>query len=386
MTLKEILERKAQIKKELETRKATITKDEIVALSKELDELEQEQRKLEEAEAERRSTLERLANGMIPEARRVRFLNGDVEGEGEQRAEQENREYRLAFLKHLKGDALNEVESRALTTIAADKAVLPLTTSVSLLEHIKKKTSILEKTSLTHIKGRVSLYLMGSDDTVGVHEEGKEVKPDAFKPIKVELSGYEMIKPVEISKSVSNMSVDGFESWLVESLADVIARSIENFIINGTGTNQPTGIEKASAWSEKNSITIAAADKLKNENVLGLIALLPSYYDANANFVMSKKTLFTDIMPLKDDAKNNIVRFENGKYYIYGYEVELNDNVKLHEFYLGDIKTIGANLSEEMEVQKEFVMNNQTFRFFGVATFDCKPARADAFVKMVKGV
>ena len=38
--------------------------------------------------------------------------------------------------------------------------------------------------------------------------------------------------------------------------------------------------------------------------MLNLIALLPGGYDANACFLMSKKTLFTDFMPLQD--KSNV--------------------------------------------------------------------------------
>ena len=61
-------------------------------------------------------------------------------------------------------------------------------------------------------------------------------------------------------------------------------------------------------------------------------------YDRNGKFVMNKKTLFTDFMPLQDNSKNHIVTVQNNAYFVYGYPVLLSDYVADHEAFLGDFK------------------------------------------------
>ena len=83
-----------------------------------------------------------------------------------------------------------------------------------------------------------------------------------------------------------------------------------------------------------------------------LIGLLPSGYDRNGKFVMNKKTLFTDFMPLQDNSKNHIVTVQNNAYFVYGYPVLLSDYVADHEAFLGDFKKVCANLAENIGVNK----------------------------------
>jgi len=58
------------------------------------------------------------------------------------------------------------------------------------------------------------------------------------------------------------MSINAFEAWLIDNLTDGIAYTIENWIVNGTGSNQATGIGKAATWTaETNKVKCAAATK-----------------------------------------------------------------------------------------------------------------------------
>ena len=99
---------------------------------------------------------------------------------------------------------------------------------------------------------------------------------------------------------------------------------------------------------------------------------------------MSKKTLFSDFRPLQDKSKNNIFVKENGKYYVDGYEVMLDDSVTYHEAFLGDFKMYAGNLSEEVTVDTDKKLSSNSFEYLGCAMFDGKPAIGEAFVKLVK--
>ena len=200
----------------------------------------------------------------------------------------------------------------------------------------------------------------------------------------VSLSGYEIVKLVQISDTVMTMSISAFESWIVDMLAEAIARKVEDLLINGTGSSQPKGIDKANTWDATNSVTVTKTGALSAANVQTLIGLLPSGYDRNGKFVMNKKTLFTDFMPLQDNSKNHIVTVQNNAYFVYGYPVLLSDYVADHEAFLGDFKKVCANLAENIGVKSAYDINTNSYKYSGIAIFDCAPAIGEAIVKLVK--
>lgn len=99
---------------------------------------------------------------------------------------------------------------------------------------------------------------------------------------------------------------------------------------------------------------------------------------------MSKKTLLGDFRPLQDKGTDDLFVKENGKYYVEGYEVMLDDNVTEHEAFLGDFKMYVGNLAEEVTVDTDKKLSTNSYEYLGCAMFDGKPAIGDAFVKIVK--
>ena len=180
------------------------------------------------------------------------------------------------------------------------------------------------------------------------------------------------------------MSIDAFETWITNMLGKMIAKAITNLIINGTGSSQPKGIDKAATWGDKNSVTVAKTGSLSEANVLTLVGLLNGGYDANAKWLMSKKTLINDFRPLQDKSKNDIFVKENGTYYIEGYPVLLDERVAEHDAFLGDLTMYVGNLGEEVTVDQDKKLSSNSFEFLGSAMFDGKPAVGDAFVKLTK--
>lgn len=144
------------------------------------------------------------------------------------------------------------------------------------------------------------------------------------------------------------------------------------------------GTNNAAAIHTENASITAAADTLTTANVQTLIGLLPSGYDRNGKFVMNKKTLFTDFMPLQDNSKNHIVTVQNNAYFVYGYPVLLSDYVADHEAFLGDFKKVCANLAENIGVKSAYDIDTNSYKYSGIAIFDCAPAIGEAIVKLVK--
>lgn len=388
MRIKEIEARIAAIKQEIETRGAEMTAAEIDALEQETTQLTEERAGLIAAAEKRNGILDNIAKGA-----------GVVSRSFEQRGQQEEKpddpfgtpEYRSAWLKQLRRLPLTEAENRAFMEARAyanasgtGAEVIPTQTANEIISKVKTLAPMLNEVTLLHVKGAVKFAVEGANNAAAIHAENAAITPAADTLTTVQLSGYEIIKLVQISDTVMTMSIAAFESWIVDMLAEAIARKVEDLLINGTGSSQPTGIDKANTWDAANSVTVTKTGSLTAANVQALIGLLPSGYDRNGKFVMNKKTLFTDFMPLQDNSKNHIVTVQNNAYFVYGYPVLLSDYVADHEAFLGDYKKVCANLAENIGVKSAYDIDTNSYKYSGIAIFDCVPAIGEAIVKLVK--
>ena len=375
--LNEIEARLAQIKNELEQEGADID-----ALEREAQDLINERKAILERIEKRNKIISDITAGAgnpIP---------GFMPRPEEERAAgftRESPEYRSAFLKHLRRIELTDVEQRAFTTVAGSAgAVIPTTTQNRIVEIVKQYAPLLAEINLMQVPGGVKVPVEDVVNEATKHAENATITVSDDKLKYVDLFGYEITKLLQISKSVMQMSVDAFENWLANNLGRSLAAKITSLIIGGSGDGEAKGIDTIT-WNEDNSVTVGASASLTVNDVTTLISLLPGGYDANAKFLMSKKTLFTDFMPLKDSSKHDLVTREGNQYYIYGYPVMLDERIPLHEAILGDFRAgYYGNMPEEINVVNQFDIDTNSYKFLGAGMFDGKPALPDAFVKLRK--
>ncbi len=376
---------------EIETRLASIAKEldapdsDIDKLTGEVTSLQEERKGIMDKAEKRKALLSNIAAGKSGVVTRT-FTEGDL-AEMSPEEIRGTEEYRSAFFKRFLNKPLNAAEERTMTSAGTSAgAAIPTSTAEELIKKLKQVAPLLNEVTLLRVAGNVTFAVENTRDEAANHAEGTAITPAADSIAKVQLGGYEITKVIRISKTVQTMAVNSFESWLVDILTEDISRKIEKYLVNGTGTSEPQGVATAATWDATNSVSVAAASSLTYTNVATLIGLLPGGYDYNAKFLMSKKTLFTDFMPLKDDSKYNIVIRENGTYTILGYPVMLSESVAEHDAYLGDFKKIVANLAQDITVESNtssgFTAN--AIDFLGCAIFDSKVAVGEAFVKLTK--
>lgn len=383
MTLEEVKEELKKIVEKLES-SDDMTDEEISELEEKAAKLEAEKRSLITKAEKRKETLEKIKRNST---------GYDVEiaeeGKEERNMNEENirssKEYRSAFLKRLQRKDLTEAEERALTTASSSVgAAIPTITQNLIIEKVFQVAPLLNEITLLRVDGNVTFAVESTVNDATLHTEGATITESGDVLIPVSLGQYEVNKYITISKSVSKMSIDAFETWITNMLGKMIAKAITNLIINGTGSSQPKGIDKAATWGDTNSVTVAKTGSLSEANVLTLVGLLNGGYDANAKWLMSKKTLINDFRPLQDKSKNDIFVKENGTYYIEGYPVLLDERVAEHDAFLGDLTMYVGNLGEEVTVDQDKKLSSNSFEFLGSAMFDGKPAVGDAFVKLTK--
>lgn len=361
------------------------------ALEKELRELNEEDSKLE-----KRQAIERMLNSGGAVGNPVDITNPVATRSEEVVPGEEYRsaEYRSAWLKTLQGKPLTEAEQRAYST-AANSAlpIIPETTANQIIKKMYEVAPILQKCKIFHVPGNFKFAVEDVNTDAALHTENDAITAASDSLKSVSLTGYEIVKLVKASRASSEMALSAFESYIVEVVAENIARKIEFYIFAGTGSNQPGGAAIAGkgtngAYTDgTDQVTVAAAASLTEANVVALYGMLGNGYERNAVWAMRKATFFADFFPLMNKSKNNLIEFANGKYYVMGAEVYFTGSVGANEAYLGDFSYIIGNYSQNITVVKSehSGLATNSIDYLGSCVFDSKPAAGlGAFVHLAK--
>lgn len=379
--MNEIRARKAELRSTLEID----AKADLDAITKELRGLDEEYTNLEQ----RKATIEGINIGTIPAT--------EVENPVASRSTDsynEEKEYRSAWLKSLMGKPLTETEQRAYST-AANSALPAIPESIAneIIKKMYEVAPILQKCKIFHVPGNFKFAVEGANNDAALHTENAAITPAADTLGSVSLTGYEIVKLVKASRATANMTISAFESYIVEIIAEAIARKIENYIFVGTGNNQPGGVAQGGKGtngaytSGSDMVEVAAATAVAESDITTLYGMLASGYERNAVWAMSKATFFAYFYALMNKGKNNLIEFANGKYYIMGCEVYFTGSLGKGEAYLGDFSYIVGNYSQDITVVKSehSGLATNSIDYLGSCVFDSKAiSKLGAFVKFVK--
>ena len=276
-------------------------------------------------------------------------------------------EYREAFLKNLQGKELTAEERAAVTATAA----IPTETANKIWGKMELYP-ILNAIDVMHIPGNVILPVEGTINAAAVVAMGTAATDGADALAPVSLGAYKLIKTVEITADVQAMAIPAFENWLVDRLANKLFRLVAGMVAAGTGTNEPTGLATITAAGTYTKAAITYAD------LLTIIAALPTEYDPNAAFVMSRATFYGNVLNVTTTQKQPVVVADPqapAKYNVFGFPVIIEDGVGT-DIIFGDLKEGYVwNFAKDVEVESDasvaFRTGSTVFR--GMALGDGKP-------------
>lgn len=379
--MQEINARKAELRSMLEGSGEV----DLDAIEKELRDLDTEFKELEK----RKATIDGINAGTIPAVE----IPNPVTARAADTFDQD-KEYRSAWLKNLQGKALTENEQRAYST-AANSALpaIPESTANEIIKKMYEVAPILQRCKIFHVPGNFKFAVEGTNSDAALHTENGSITAASDSLGSVSLTGYEIVKLVKASRATVNMTINAFESYIVEIIAEAIARKIENYIFAGTGSNQPGGVANGGKGSNgaytagTDQVTVAASANVAEADITTLYGMLASGYERNAVWAMSKATFFAYFYALMNKSKNNLIEFANGKYYIMGCEVYFTGSLAKGVAYLGDFSYIVGNYSQDITVVKSehSGLATNSVDYLGSCVFDSKAiAGLGAFVKFVK--
>ena len=241
--------------------------------------------------------------------------------------DQEDKGYRMAFMNFvLNGTAIPAEFQNAdsVTTTSEVTAVIPNTILDRIVEKMEKTGTILNKVTRTFYKGGVTVPTSAAKP-VATWTTERGTTPKQNKPVgSITFSYYKLKCVVAISLTVENVTLEVFERTLANNIAEAMVKAIESAIIAGTGVNQPKGILLESAPKGQN-IDIAAGSNIAYADLANAEGALPSAYES-AEWYMTKKTYFGQVIGMVDDKKQPICRTSVGldgkpQYRILGRQV-----------------------------------------------------------------
>lgn len=342
----EIKARKLEIREFLQSEKDLNLEE----VKTELDNLEVEERGL----IEKRQIAEKINVGEINP-----IVIEKPKGKEELRMENkfESMEYRQAFMKHILGGEEIPVELRAnANTKTTDiGAVIPTTVLNKIVEKMEATGMILPLVTRTAIKGGVTV------PTSTVKPVASWVAEGATSDLQKKTTGtitfaYNKLRcAVSVSLEVSEMALAVFEATLINNVVEAMTKAIEQAIINGDGIGKPKGILTETVVSGQN-IDILKATSLGYEHLISAEAALPLAYEADAVWVMTKKS-FMSFIGMVDSQKQPIARVNYGlngtpERTLLGRRVILND-------YMNNYDATGAttHIFAFLFNMKDYVLN-----------------------------
>ncbi|GAA0455495.1 phage major capsid protein [Alkalibacillus silvisoli] len=311
----------------------------------------------------------------------------------------ESPEYRSAFYKTMLGQSLNDVEQRTFNAAMdqqdkenrADKfntttnaaAVLPTQTLNEVIKKARTMGGLIGHVRNFNIPTNISVPIGTPSNKAEWHEEGKKVDSEKVSTAAVEFNGYEIIKVFSISAAAKKMTVQAFESYLIEELTNCVMETIADALVNGDGDKKGTGIDAGITWDESNSLDLTG----KYTDFTGALAKLKRGYAQGAKFAMNNATLYNKVYSLVDDNKRPIFIADPknesvGR--ILGKEVVIDDNIADDTIILGDFNYMGYNMPQGLmlETSRESSFKSGLVDYRAMAIADTKPLVDEAFIKL----
>nr|DAW15237.1 MAG TPA: major capsid protein [Caudoviricetes sp.] len=292
--LLEIRARKMEIRKALEGE----GKVNLNALQEELKKLDAEQEEIEERE--------KIAQG-------IQF---GKEPEGVQKRSKpqaavkknpyESDEYRSAFMEYVtKGTPIPaEFRDAATTTDAA--ALIPPTTLNRVIEKVRTYGNILPLVTRTAYKTGLAIPTSNVKPVAKWVAEGATSEKQKKVLGSITFSHFKLRCAVAVTLETENMTLSAFEDIIVNNVAEAMVVALEESIINGTGSGQPTGI-----LNDLSKGTTINVSKLDYKTLIDAEAAIPQAYEAGSVWVMNKPT-FMQFLGMIDSNGQPIARVNAG--------------------------------------------------------------------------
>ena len=349
MRIDEINTRLAAIAQEVES----ATGESLTALETEVAELTAERQQIMDEAQTRQQLRDAVAAGTV--AGETIIENHEEENNMENRTfTLESVEYRDAFLKHLRGEEMNEAETRAFTFLTTNTTA-PLPTVM--------QNRIIDLVGVAH-PIVADVYTMGSNTAItipvaksivadaGETAEGAAANELEFTFEDVNLSGDDYTANVEMSYKMTAMATPAFEDYLIAKIAERLGHKIAEGIV----ANIKAGIadENKVATGVNYANLCAGFGELKRVSNVVVYGTRKGVYNKLVGMVDSnKRPIFQN--SINDGAAGTVL----------GATIKFDDAIGDNELLIGDPSKYLQNVVTPVVIESDKDLKNHKYIYSG---------------------
>lgn len=324
-----------------------------------LDKAESEERAINDEEQAKFDELEgkiKEIDRTIKAEERARDLNLNVvddKKKEELRAEEKEVQEERAFENYIRG-AVSEERASNLTS-GDNGAVIPASIANKIIKKVIEICPIYQLATRYNVGGTLSIPYYDETTTaitMAYATEFTELESNSGKFKSIELKGFLAGALTKVSKSLVNNSQFDIVNFVINQMAENIAKWIENELLNGT-ESKIDGISTC-----KQVVTAAASTAITPDELIDLQETVPDVFQPGCIWIMNKATR-TAIRKLKDSDGDYILNKDataKWGYKLFGADVYCSDNMpkmgsgKMAIAY-GDMSGLAVKVSEDMNIE-----------------------------------
>lgn len=379
--LKELLEKRNKKVEELQSI-VDKAKEETRAMTKEekdkFDTLEQEIKDLDATiEAEKRARDYEIKD------------NDKQDGIAEERDLAEERAFEC-YIRGIVEERTNGNTTTGNMTFGDNGAVIPSSIANKIIKKVYDISPIYQLATRYNVGGTLNIPYYNESSTHSITmayaDEFNELGSTSGNFDSIELKGFLAGVLTKVSKSLINNSQFAIVPFVINAMAESIARWIEKQLLIGN-TDKIKGLSTVTQTVTTEGETVIKADEL-----IDLQETVPDAYQGPAIWIMNKATR-TAIRKLKDSEGNYILNKDataKWGYTLFGKDVYASDNMPGMEagktaIYYGDMSGLAVKLSEEIniEVLREKFATQHAVGVVGWLEMDSKVENAQKIARLV---
>lgn len=292
-----------------------------------------------------------------------------------------------AFANYIRGT----IEERAdvnLTT-GDNGAIIPSSIANKIIKKVYDICPVYQLATRYNVGGTLNIpyYDEGTQSiTMAYATEFTELESTSGKVLSIELKGFLAGVLSKVSKSLVNNSQFDIVNFVINAMADSIAKWIEKELLNGT-TNKVAGLSGVIQ-----SVTAEAINAIVADELIDLQEAIPDMYQGGAIWIMNKATR-TAIRKLKDGNGDYILNKDataRWGYTLFGKDVYVSSNMPTMAagktaIYYGDMSGLAVKLSEDVsiEVLREKFATQHAIGVVGWIEIDSKVENVQKIAKLV---
>lgn len=326
-----------------------------------LDQAQVEERAMTEEESTKFDELEKKIQNIdktVAAEERARKLEltekTEEEETEEQRAEKTEKADEKAFANYIRGVISEE---RAENLVSAENgAVVPTSIANKIITKVYDICPVYQLADCYPVKGTLSIPYYEEDDenaiTVAYASESSALTANSGKFTSIELKGFLAGALCKVPKTLANNSDFALTEFVINRMAESIARWIENELLNGTD-DKITGLTTAAQV-----VTAAAATAITADELIDLQEQVPDVFQPGCIWIMNKATR-TAIRKLKDNDGNYLLNKDataRWGYTLFGADVYVSDNMPAMaagatSVYYGNLTGLAVKMAENINIE-----------------------------------